>query len=415
MRAMAFLVAALLAGPALGFPFEVEELPAAEGQPRVILAPRAGPRAALVVSFAAGSVDDGNRAGLVRLAQHALLSANQRLAYGPFLLDVYASAGELAVETDPRDSAFVLEADGRDFTPLATRLLQALLAPRLDPARWHLAVARTVHDGHRPGGGGNLHSFVASIVIEDTRYRNEPYGDPDQIDLIGRAEVERELRSRLSPANATVVVAGAFDRGAIVRALRGLRGGSPAATPPPRLALPFATRRAADREIHVLAHPMKIESARDAAVARVLGAAVEDELWRRFRQAGVGYSFTVLPARTPWLDLFVVVLPAHDPSSIDLAPYLKESLERVAGGKLDDARLAAARTVALARLRAVDEDPTALAGELAAGGASWHGAAVAQAIASLDRAAFLETASRWLAPESAIQLYFGPPQPGSAP
>ncbi|HEY6098193.1 MAG TPA: hypothetical protein VIW03_02105, partial [Anaeromyxobacter sp.] len=80
MSALA-LLAALGVGAAAAGPFSVEPVRLAAGRPQLVLAPRDGERAALLVRFRAGAVDDGRTPGLTRIAQHVLVEANQRYPY----------------------------------------------------------------------------------------------------------------------------------------------------------------------------------------------------------------------------------------------------------------------------------------------------------------------------------------------
>jgi predicted Zn-dependent peptidase len=409
LLAAALLAAlAVLPGGAAAAPFEVEVPSVEEGQPRIILARRPGRLATLHIRFAAGAVEDGGRAGLARLTQHALLSSNRRVDMTALLMGVHAAAGDLVMETHLRDCGFTLTADRRDFPELARQLATAVLSPQLEARRFPAALARALLDGRRKGGDATLLSQVATLVVDDPRYQNEPHGDRDSLESLTFQDVQAHLRGPLAPANATVVVTGGFDRDEILRLLRSFGGGQ--ASPPshPSLGLPFRARRAAAQETHVLGYTLRLETPRDAAAARLAAALLDDEFWRRFRQVGVGYSYVVAPLRSAWLDLLVVLLPAHDPSSLDLAPQLLDAVQRLRAGGFDDAQLARARGAARARLAEADRHPVALARLLADGGPDWHGKAVDDELAALDRATLAEVFSRWLTPERTITVYMGP-------
>jgi predicted Zn-dependent peptidase len=414
VRATAVAALALLAADAAAAPFEVESLEVPGGA-RLLLARRSGRRATLVVQFARGSVDDGNRSGATRLAQHALLAANARLDYARLVLAVHASAGSLALQTDPLASAIVLEADRRDFDAIAPKLLAALLSPRLDRERFHTAIARALHDAREPGRSGGLLELVAATASSDTRFANEPCGDRDQIELFQADEVERLFADSLSPANATVVVAGAFDRDGIVREVRRHVRGTRTPLSPPSYSLPVRSRGTAANELHVLAWPLRLESPKDSAVARVLAVLAERVLWERFRDAGASYSFDVGAFRSPGIDLFVAAVPVLNASGADLSRYVEGAIEELRAGSFDDAALERARAVALGDMAGSDESAAAVAAELAAGGASWHGREVDLAMRELDRAAFLERAGAWLDRERSIALHFAPPKPKVKP
>jgi predicted Zn-dependent peptidase len=383
---------------------EVEELRLGPDQPRLLLARRAGARAALVVSFAAGSVDDGSVVGLTRVAQHALLAANARLDLERLALDVHATGAALQLLTGPRDASFLLAADRRDFGPLAARLLEGLLEPRFVPARLGRATARALLDAP---GEPDLLQVVTMLAAEDTRYGNPAVGQRNEIEAIDADQVARHLAGPLSPAAATIVVAGSFDRDELIRQVRRFRGGRSAAPATPRLAVPFSARRPAARELNLLAYPLSIQGARQAAAARIAARLLDGVLWRRFRGAGVGYSFAAQAYRTRWLDLLAIALPAHDSSS-DLGAALREVVREVRRGEFGDADLERARAAVRGELRRVDADPVALARELGASGALWHSAAVAREVEALRREDVVNAVAPWLDDVRSVSLYLGP-------
>jgi predicted Zn-dependent peptidase len=400
------LVGLLAAGAASAQSFEVNTLPTAEDRPQVLLARRPGPVATLRVTFAAGSVDDGGILGLTRLAQHALLVANRRLTPREFLLAVHAGDARLELETTQRDCSFVLTADKRDFLPLARLLLDALLAPKLDPARLPDAVSRAVLDGR--GNHGIVGLLTSVTTADDGRYLNPPHAGREDLETITPATVARHVAGRLSPANATVVVTGAFDDAEVKRLLRTYAGGSRSGRVPLVLPVPFKTRRGAGSELQVLAYPLRLATAEDAAAARVARELVDVELWRRFRANGLAYSHDDEVIRSFWLDLLLVAVPARDQSGLDLEGQLRGPGEWIRTGGFPDAELERARSAALAALAEEDEDPGALAAALARGGPQWHGPDVGAAIRAVDRKRLLSWAETALAPGNSIYLYFGP-------
>lgn len=350
-------------------------------------------------------MDDGDgRSGLTRVAQHALLAANGALDLEELTVALHAAGARLSVATGQREAAFSLTANARDFPGLAATLSRAVLAPRFDRRRFPAAVERALHDVREPGRGSDLVATLAALIVEDLRYRNEPFGDREQIELLEPREVQEVLAGRLSAANATVVVTGAFDPAAVAPALRGFRGGTrPAAPPATPVAAPLAARSPTEQELYVVAVPLSPRTPRDAAASRALAALLEDVLWRSLREPGIAYTFAVAPVRSSWLDLLLVVVPAPA-RSVDLRGTLDPALESVRAGAFDDAAFATARSAALARLRRADADPEALAGELLAGGPSWHGPEVEAALRDLSRAAFQEAAGPWLAPGARITV-----------
>lgn len=388
--------------------FEVEALPPAPGQPRILLARRPGRLATIRILFGAGAVEDGERRGLTRLTQHALLAANRRLDHEALLLDVHAAAADLRVETGVKDSAFVLTADRRDFPRLAKQLAAAVLSPRLDSTRYSRAAALAMIDGRQPGGGATLLSLVASLTMDDGRYLNEPFGERGALESLTFDDVAEHLDRFMSPAQATVIVTGRFDRDDMLRFLRGFRGGRATVPSRPNVTLPIRIRKRAENETYLLGYSLQLSTPRDAAAARLAAALIDTELWKRFRDAGVGYTFTVTPVRTPWLDMLLVLLPAHDPSALDLSSHVLDVIERVRTGRFDDARLDHCRKAALAELEEEDRDPGALARALSRHGETWHGPKVVDALRAMGRAEFIGAISPALERERSLFAYFGP-------
>lgn len=381
----------------------VEIVAAGPGRPRILLAPRPGEVAALRVTFTVGSMDDGSSPGLTRLAQYALLEANRRVASGALAREVWAAAGRLEVVTGHRTCAFTLVASRRDFGPLLRRLLPALFAPQLDAARLPAAVARAALD---VGQDRDLVTVLAGLGAEARDWRaHPPHGRRPVLESIEAEDVEAHLARGFTPARAEVVVAGAFDRSEVLALLRPYRGGTPA--PLPRLTLePGYHQREAARETHLLAYSLRLPGAREAAAARVLAALLDGALWREMREAGFAYSFDVEVVRSPWLDALTVVVPGQAGDGRSLGDTLDAILERIATGGFTDDQLQQARETALAELAATDAAPERLAEALAGGGTGWHGPAVAEAIAALDRAALLGPAREWL--QHPLALHVGP-------
>jgi predicted Zn-dependent peptidase len=401
------LAAAIAAAPAaVHAALEVEVLPPEPGRPRVLLARRPGPLATISISFAAGAADDGGSPGLTRLAQHALLSANQRVSWDELVLSAWTAGARLSVDTGQRTATFTLTSAAAEFLPLARQLATAVLAPRLVPARFRDAIARAVLDVG--SGDAGLAGLVTAVAATDDAFRRPPHGQRGVLESLDLAEVADHVRRHLCPANATVVVTGAFSRGEVVRLLAPFRGGDP--RPPGRIALrlPATERREGEREVNVIGFPLELPRAADAAAARVAVELVHAALWEDFRNSGIGYSFEASVERIPGLDVLVVALPAHDLVEGDLGERLRAVLQRVREGRFSDADLEAARSAAIADLLSVDSRPDALAPALAGGGASWHGAATALALRSLDRAGVVAALRGWLDPARSVHLYVGP-------
>jgi len=334
-----------------------------------------------------------------------LLAANRRVDPRELTLALHAGAATLRTTVGQRECTFALTADRRDFLPLARLLAEALLAPRFSPDRLPAALARALLDDRR---SAELVALVTALAAEDTRYRNEPIGQRSDLESFTPEDIRAHLAGPLSPANATVVVTGSFDRDAMVRLLRRYRGGRALDTRRARLVIPFAARRPGERELHVLAHPIEISTSREAAAAKIAQQLLDDALWRRFRNRGLGYSHSVEAIHTSWIDVLMLAMPARDSSGLDLGPYLKEAVAHLREGRFSDEDLERARDAASGALRELDADPSALAQALAEGGAGWHGQEVSASLKALDRAAFSAAVRPWLDPAASVYLYVGP-------
>lgn len=408
MIALVALAAAAL-GAAPPAPFSYETSRASPRHPTLVLAPRPGNRAALVVRFDAGVVEDGDAPGRTRLAQHALLLANRRCAYADLMREVFAADGSLRVETGLREARFVLEADARGFDRLAATLLDALLAPELDPRRFQRARERAFNDERDSTGRSGLLGLLATKVIDDHRYGNPPFGELHSLENVSLEDLRRHLAGPLSPANATVVVAGAFDPRPVRAAAARHAGGTRPDLPAPPLATPFSLQIPAAREIYVVAFPTRFDSPERTAAARLASALLSERLHRALRDRGVGYSESVFPEHRRWVDLLFVGLPAHEPRDVPLGTLVDEELAAVRDATFDDAALARNRAGVLAELEAEDRHPEALARTLADDPSrAWYGAEVAARVKDLDRAALARDLRAVLAEDRAIRILYTP-------
>jgi predicted Zn-dependent peptidase len=402
-RLLAAALLAFVARPAAAEETALEVLDGVDGRPRVVLAQRPGREAGLVVAFGVGAYDDGGLPGITGLSQQVMLNANPGLDLEALRLGVHAAAGELGAQTGQRQSVFWLSAHRADFQPLAQKLLQGLLAPTQDRKKRKEAAAATLMQGGLYGAE-SLVAAVTAASADDGRYRNGVRAGKAAILALRASDVDAHLARWFQPANATVVVTGSFDRDELLRFVRRFRGGERRGPDRARLVLPILTRLGAAREVHLLAQELKVTTEREAAAARVLAALTQELVWRRFREAGQGYSASADVARFPWIDLLVVVLPGRS----DLASALTAAIEDIRLGKFDDRALERARSAALGRMAGEQQRPLALALTLARSGAPWTEREVAETVRQLDRAAFLATTGPWLASAASAHVYFGP-------
>ncbi|MFO0583050.1 MAG: hypothetical protein U0229_12325 [Anaeromyxobacter sp.] len=389
-------------GPLEGFPAPAEAVDLGPGAPRLLLAPRDGPEASLLVRFASGSFDDA-QAGEAQLTLHALLATNPRFDLGRFLLDVRAAGARFEQRTGVRESTLQLTADRREFPALARRLAEAALSATFEPLRLADATTRALLDLPTSPTAGEL---VAELAAEEPGYVNPPVVARADLLALRQARVKARIVSGFSPAAATVVVAGAFDRAEAIALVRPHRGGVRPPVAPLRTPGPFEARRASDRHVVLFAAPVELSSARDAAALRVAAALLDAGLWERFRLSGAGYAPGAEAFRAPWAALLVAVLPAHAYAR-RLEPELRALVDELRTGRYELSDLDRAKGAVRGELLAVDRDPAALAAALAAGGSTWHGAEVAREIDALDRAGLTAILSGWLDPARSIYLFAG--------
>jgi predicted Zn-dependent peptidase len=403
------LAAATTLAAAAPAPYSYETTRASPRHPTLVLAPRPGHRATLVVRFDAGVVEDGEAPGKTRLTQHALLLANRRCAYADLMREVFAADGSLHVETGLREARFVLEADARGFERLATTLLEALLAPDLDPFRFQRARERAFNDERDSTGRRGFLGMLAPKVVDDHRYGNPPFGDRHALENVTLEDVRRHLAGPLSPANATVVVAGAFEPRLLRSAAARHGGGARADLPAPPLATPFSLQIPAAREVYLVAYPTRFDAPERAATARLAAALLSERLHRTLRDRGVGYSEAVFPDHRRWVDLFFVALPSHEPRDVPLGTLVDEEVSAVRDATFDDATLERGRAAVLAELEAVDREPEALARTLADDPTrTWYGPELAARVRELDRAALASHLRALLSDERAIRILYSP-------
>lgn len=402
----AAFLAALPAPPATPFAAAVGR--ASPRHPLVITAPRPVERATLLVRFHAGAVDDGERPGLTRYAQRALLYASDRVPAATLARALFAADAEVRVVTGLRHCDFELTALRGDFERLAAVLLPMLLAPSLDPLRLAGAMDQTRHD-QREQRGRDLADLVARVAVEEPGYLNPPHGSENGLASIETDHLRAHLAGPLSPANATVVVAGGFDPARLRALLAGFAGGVASAPGPITMVTPYGVQVPATTEIYLVAYRTSLERADDAAVGRLAGALLEERIHRALREKGLGYSELAAPIRTGWLDLFLVLLPAHDPTDQPLGQYVDQLVAELREGRLEDAEVSRERSGLLARLEALDRTPPELARELADGrGSGWYGPAMVARLRALDRAALAPALPALLDEGRSVRLLYSP-------
>lgn len=402
----AALAALLLAAAPASFTSTASR--ASPRHPLVVLAPRPAERATLLVRFDAGAVDDGARPGLTRATQRALLLANGRLPADRLARSLFAADAEVRLSTGLRHCDFELTAARADLEPLARLLLPMLLAPALDPERLAGALDQARHD-QREQRGRDLADLVARVAVEEPGYLNPPHGTENGLVTVREEHVRAHLAGPLSPANATVVVTGGFDPARLRALLAPYAGGAASPPRPPAMITPYGVQVPATAEVYLVAYRTDLSRADASAVARLAGAVLQERIHRALREKGLGYSELAAPIRTGWLDLFLVLLPAHDPSDQPLGQYVDQLVGALRAGPLDEAEVARERSGLLARLEALDRTPDALARELADGrGSGWYGPELIARLRALDAAALGRALPALLAEDASVRLLYSP-------
>lgn len=390
-------------------PYSVTVVSPGPGRPRLVLAPRDADTAALVVQFPAGSVDDDNRPGLTRLAQHLLIEGNRRNRYDELVTALFAADAELRIETGLRDCSFSLVANRRDFPALAKILLTSVLAPDLNSSALGPSAERARLDAREPGKGRDLITIVGAAVVDDGRFRNEPYGDRHVIESLTIDDIREHLAGPLRPAGATVFATGAFDPAWMRRLVGGFSGPRAVRQDEAKVSLPFAQQIPSTRDLRILGQRVEISDARTSAAARVLAEMLDVRVSRQLRLKGIGYSAGATLESTPWLDFVLMVVPARDGPALDIGHFLEAEVARVRTGEFSDDELLRAKGHVRAALAEVDASPEALVHELASRTGplqAWYGPELIAALATLDRKAFVTLVTPWLADSASMQILY---------
>lgn len=398
----------LLASPVLAAPFEVETFRASPKHPLLVLAPRESTRSTLTIVFDAGAGDDGLVTGLTRATQHVLLHANTRISYDAFTTSLYGAAASFDMRTGLHESRFTLTASPEDFDALARTLLSAVLSPKLDPRRYEATLERAENDSQSLDSEAWLELLLVRTMLDENRYKDPHLGSLGNAGGIPLDAVREHLARYLAPCNATVIATGRFDAKALRKLVSGFKGGTPLEHKRPHFKLPYKRRTKASREVQVLAYPISVKTPRDAAAARVLASLLEERLFQRFRNAGIGYSFASEPMFTASLDALALILPAAERSGIDLGPFLREEVRAVGEGQLEPGAFERHHQSTLIKLRLAEREPLKVAEELrtARQRPAWYGAELPAALEALTPEALREVASTWLREESSIQIHF---------
>ncbi len=384
--------------------------PARGRRPAIVVARRPGPRAALRIQFAVGALDDGIAAGLTRLAQHVLLSANRRGRYATLLERLHAADASIAVETGHARCAFVLEAPAPDFDALAEDLLARIFAPSLARRGLNEARQRLFHE--TPSFNTTaLATMFSQATLGDHGFSVDPLGDRDSMRSLAMFEVQSHIRKFFRPANATVILTGRFDAARLKRAALRYTGGrrqAPRGSPPLESGV-YQLR--ARFEVHLVGLPVPLGTDEAAAVMRIAAAMLGERIQEDFRRMGAVYSTSVVPIRRPWLDFVLLILPTHESTTSVIEAEIHERISDLSDPKyMSDQRFERYRQVVVHRLRQIDRSPPALAAALAMAESKvpWFGPKVTRAVLDLDGPTFRERVAAWARPNKTAYVLLAP-------
>lgn len=378
------------------------------GHPRVILAPRPTADAALVIRFSAGAVDDGALAGLTHFAQHALLAASAWEPWQRLAMDLDRVGATLSVTTGATESSIVLEAPAPELDALAERVLRMSLTPRV--ATDALPVARARAIGVPSGATDALVSVLAAAAVPQPGFSSDPLGRADTIREIEPAELQAHLQGPMAPANATVVVAGRFDRRRVEALLARARSAPIEQALGGDTARPGVHEVDAALDVHLLAYPVPLGTAERAAVAHLAAAVIEERLVRRMRGAGLAYEIDTELVQRPWLDFLLVVAPFGSSPGRDVASWITGEIGALGRAPLTGRELERNQRHVLWELQRLNTRPAELARALAEGaGAPWIGPDVVRELGRITPERFHAAVAPWVGPSKTVHVILAPP------
>lgn len=396
----------------------IEVWRASDKSPRVVLAPDdAAADAAIHVVFRAGAADDGLEEGLTRLSQYALLHGQDGNTFGTLDAALYGAGAELAMSTSVRECSFTMHAPKAGFDAAAARVIKQLLLPKLSNDGVERARRLALTDQLQVGGAEWMNAFVAASVLVTEGvgaggdYNNPIWGDSTTLRSISAAAVKTHVNEKLAPANAVVIVTGAFNAGKIKALVASAKGGKERALHRPDITkyLPFERDAATAKEVHLQLQVVDVKDARSAAVVHVLASYLHDRLFWKLRKSGHVYSPGVTTSFQEWMDFILVWFEVTRGATTDLRAVMMDEIDQVAAGTVDDASLQRAVALASGRLERLEADPAAFAQalEARARGVTTVGPEVRSAVVGVDKAALVDAAESFLSRSRAVSFVFG--------
>lgn len=406
MRLSIFLFAAMLvASPATASEsiFEAQRYRPSKRHPWVVLAPRRGLNATLLIQLRVGSYDDDSNPGLTRVSQFAALAGQPGSVAEKLRREVYQRNATLTVSQGPRTTTFELSAQRLDFERLARLLLKAVFSAA--PSSGDIEFARGAAVGGSSQSFDEAWAVALVATTEVDRLSNSTPVTTNITEGIIDGLVRKHIAATFVPANAVVVVTGAFDRSAMKRDLAQIRGGR-AMTPVDRVELPATeTVIHGEREVHLTFFSSEQESTEADATAILLTATLDELLLLDMRQQGLAYGSSCTLLRVGWLSGLLVVLPLRKDAGLVADPAVRAFMKDFAVG-LTLADVDRNRSFLLAELARVNKSSLELARRLLVGATTRpvFTPALVDALKRVELGTLKERSKSLLSPERATRI-----------
>jgi predicted Zn-dependent peptidase len=386
---------------------DVRRLRPSPAHANVIMAPGGGPRSTAYFEFEAGTSDDGTTPGLTLLALHAVISANARQSYGDLISELYASGSELSFDVATHRSHVMLSAPNDRFPQLLSKVTNLLFYPRLAPGALSGARRRA---GHHNSAPDMLEALMHTLQMSS---KDAPEADRVE-ETYSNTELEtivRHARKVFCPANATIVVTGAFDPGRVRQTLGELRGGvSLAGSSRDGAKVSGAYTVPSRSNLELFAFPIALDSEESHASALLFASLLEDFVQTRARRLGLAYTVQASPVHSDWSDFVLLSVPLGDEAPSHTGEELQRQLSQFIGTAITDEAVKRNQQAVLRSLEELQEQPEALSLALAASvrSGSSFGESTRVALSKVTREELTKLATAWMKPSATIRVDLSP-------
>ena len=218
----------------------------------VWLVPVEGSRLASVhlLADAGAAAEDEARGGVAALTAQLLVSGTQRLDAAAFAEATERLGIEMSSESSWDSSRPAFQALPDQLEPGMALLAEMLREPRFDPGEFERLQAERLVDILQSRADPGRLTF-------DTPYHRPSGGLPETVERLSVADVRAHHATHYAPGLAHVIVAGAFDPEAVVRAAERELGDWSGSGPGHRT---FAPRPAAKRRVVIVDRPGSVQS-----------------------------------------------------------------------------------------------------------------------------------------------------------